>query len=363
MASFVRLQDQFLQIKEEFFRRNRIAEDYRYKENLAAIQIQSWFRGCQVRVYLRQLHRNATIIQKVWQGYTARACFRQMTAYFMMKMHFYNEMAVRIQQRWRGYYVRKYIHNYHARQQYLEGLARKNEQIRRDLEEFGELQRRAMEHSNIERDEREKQDQAQRMHYLLSTHQCPGVFNSPFRGHPHEMELRMRCIRPLLIKAVPRKKPINGDHNQSIPEASLDLCASQPLPPIPSKKPQGPFRKATEVNQQRYRPLEPTLRVATSITALEEVRKDLFCQEWTGHISAQPFQLFSNADKNRKYEGMIHTGTLYGKLDYGSKHFRETNMEILQGKVPFKTVFTTSHVFDKFGRLYSNAGKIVTVRF
>ncbi|XP_035268903.1 spermatogenesis-associated protein 17 isoform X7 [Anguilla anguilla] len=298
MASFVRLQDQFLQIKEEFFRRNRIAEDYRYKENLAAIQIQSWFRGCQVRVYLRQLHRNATIIQKVWQGYTARACFRQMvkTAYFMMKMHFYNEMAVRIQQRWRGYYVRKYIHNYHARQQYLEGLARKNEQIRRDLEEFGELQRRAMEHSNIERDEREKQDQAQRMHYLLSTHQ-------------------------------------------------------------------GPFRKATEVNQQRYRPLEPTLRVATSITALEEVRKDLFCQEWTGHISAQPFQLFSNADKNRKYEGMIHTGTLYGKLDYGSKHFRETNMEILQGKVPFKTVFTTSHVFDKFGRLYSNAGKIVTVRF
>ncbi|XP_061072041.1 spermatogenesis-associated protein 17 isoform X2 [Conger conger] len=294
MASFVRLRYQFRQIKEEFFTRNRIAEDNRYKENLAAIQIQSWFRGCQVRAYFRHLHRNATIVQRMWRGYTARACFRQMMT---------------IQQRWRGYYVRKYIHNYHARQQYLEGLARKNEQVRRDLEEFDELQRRVREHSNMERDEQEKQDQAQRMHYLLSTYQCPGVFNSPIRGQPHEMELRMRSIRPLLIKAVPQKKLLKGNHDPSIPVASLNLCATQPLPPIPSKIPQplpmggvgkkrrkgndlisqscgssamheimqlqGPFRKAAEVHQQRYRPLEPTLRVATSITALEDARKEL----------------------------------------------------------------------------------------
>ena len=52
------------------------------------------------------------------------------------------------------------------------------------------------------------------------------------------MELRMRSIRPLLIKAVPQKKLLKGNHDPSIPEASLDLCAMKPLPPIPSKIPQ-----------------------------------------------------------------------------------------------------------------------------
>lgn len=31
----------------------RIAEENRQRENAAAIKIQSWFRGCQVRAYLR----------------------------------------------------------------------------------------------------------------------------------------------------------------------------------------------------------------------------------------------------------------------------------------------------------------------
>ncbi|CAM4722302.1 unnamed protein product [Leuciscus chuanchicus] len=42
---------------------------------------------------------------------------------------------------------------------------------------------------------------------------------------------------------------------------------------------QGPFRPALEVQQQRHRPLEPSLRVATSITALEEAREELKRQE------------------------------------------------------------------------------------
>ncbi|KAI1895695.1 hypothetical protein AGOR_G00108890 [Albula goreensis] len=362
MASLVRLQNEVGKIKEEFFKRNRIAEEHRNKENFAAIKIQSWFRGCQVRAYLRHLHRNAIIIQKIWRAFTAKACFRQMlkTAYFMMKMNFFNEMAVRIQRRWRGYYVWKYVHNYHARRQYLEGLMRKNEQVRRDLEEFGELQRRAREQAVMEREERERFTQAQKMHYLLSTHQNPGVYNSPFRDRPSEMELRMRNVRPLLVKTVPQmKRSVQGQHDLSSPGASPNLCATQPLPPIPSRKPQGPFREAAEVQRQRYRPLEPTLRVATSITALEEAREDLRRKDWTGHISAQPFQPFSNVRKNRRYEGMLHTCTAYDQVAYGSKHFREENLEKLQGKAPFKTVFTTSHLFDKFGCHYSNAGKIV----
>ena len=47
--------------------------------------------------------------------------------------------SFQIQQRWRGYYVRKYIHNYHARQKYLDGLARKNEQVRYEPRHYPNL--------------------------------------------------------------------------------------------------------------------------------------------------------------------------------------------------------------------------------
>ncbi|XP_026113917.1 spermatogenesis-associated protein 17-like [Carassius auratus] len=176
MARLEKLYSQVENIKEQYFIRNRIAEENRQKENQAAVRIQSWFRGCQVREFLSHLHKKATLIQKIWRGFAARALFRQRvkTAYFIMKMNFYNKMAVKIQRRWRGYYVRKYVHNYYARKRYLEGLTRKNEHIRRDLEEFAELQRRERERITLEKEEKEKSIQAQRLHFLLSTKQVSG---------------------------------------------------------------------------------------------------------------------------------------------------------------------------------------------
>uniref|UniRef100_A0A8C2B2I7 Spermatogenesis associated 17 n=1 Tax=Cyprinus carpio TaxID=7962 RepID=A0A8C2B2I7_CYPCA len=296
-----------------------IAEENRQKENEAAVRIQSWFRGCQVRAYLSHLHKNATSIQKIWHGLTARALFRQ---------------RVKIQQRWRGYYVRKYVHDYYARKRYLEGLTRKNKHIRRDLEEVAELQWKERERITLEKQEKEKNIQAQRLHFLLSTKQCLGVFNSPFRTEPDETELRLRKVRPLLVRSAPkeRKTPnITPDLNNLMPNRER-------LPPI-HKKPQGPFRPALEVQQQRHRPLEPSLHVITSITALEEAREELKRQEWRTRL--------------------MHTSTPFEQVAFGTKHFREEHKEYLKGKKPFKTVFTTCHVFDKFGRLYSSAGNIV----
>lgn len=43
---------------------------------------------------------------------------------------------------------------------------------------------------------------------------------------------------------------------------------------------QGPFRDVGQVLQQRYRPLEPTLRVATSFTSVERAREEIKRQEW-----------------------------------------------------------------------------------
>ncbi|XP_051503098.1 spermatogenesis-associated protein 17-like [Myxocyprinus asiaticus] len=353
MARLEKLFSHLENIKEQYFLKNRIAEENRQRENEAAVKIQRRFRGCQVRAYLRHLHKNATLIQKIWRGFTARELFRQRvnTAYFIMKMNFYNKMAVKIQQRWRGYYVRKYVHNYYARKRYLEGVAKKNDLIRRDLEEFAELQKRERERIALEKEEQEKNIQAQRLHFLLSTKQCPGVFNSPFRAEPDEMELRLRRVKP-------RSAPKERKTPKMTPDLSNLMPNRERLPPI-HKKPQGPFRPALEVQQQRLRPLEPSLRVATSITALEEAREELKRQEWRTRVIDQTFLPFSNASQNKRYESLIHTITPFEQVAYGTKHFREEPKECCQGKKPFKTVFTTCHVFDKFGRLYSNAGNIV----
>ncbi|XP_010877377.2 spermatogenesis-associated protein 17 [Esox lucius] len=364
MARLVKLQNEIERIKEKYFTRNRFAEENRQRENEAAIKIQSWFRGWQVRAYLSHLHWKATIIQKIWRGFRARARFRQTVkaVYFIMKMNFYHKMSVRIQRRWRGYYVRKYVHNYYARRRYMEGLIRKNEEIRRDLVDFSEFQRREREQIAMDREEQKKTVQAQRMHFLLSTKQCPGVFNSPFKPEPDEMELRLRRTKPQPPTASPRERDSRLGNRIPSTHSSASIArahGAQPLPPIPIKKPQGPFREAAEVWAQRHRSLEPSLRVQTSITDLEEAQDQLRLEEWRNRTVDTLFQPFSKAHQNRRYERMIHTSSSFQPVPYGNKHFREERPDNLLGKKPFNRVFTTCQVFDKFGRLFSNAGKIV----
>ncbi|KAL0969314.1 hypothetical protein UPYG_G00225450 [Umbra pygmaea] len=337
MAGLVRLQNEIERIKKEYFNRNRLAENNRQVENEAAIKIQSWFRGCQVRAYLSHLQRKATIIQKTWRGFKGRADFRQMAkaAYFIMKMNFYHKMSVRIQRRWRGYYVRKRIHNYYARKRYMEGLVRKNEQIRRDLDDYSEVQRREREKQALERIEREKNLQAQRLHFLLSTKQCPGIFNSPFRPGPDEMELRLRRTKPQPSTTSPRNRTSLLGNRSPLAHTSAGVptaLGAKPLPPIPSKKPQGPFREPAEVWAQRQRCLEPSLRVQTSITDLEQAREQLYSEMWRNRVVEARFQPFSKAHQNRKYEGLVHTSSSFQTVPYGSKHFREEHPENLQGK-------------------------------
>uniref|UniRef100_A0A8C9YCX5 Spermatogenesis associated 17 n=1 Tax=Sander lucioperca TaxID=283035 RepID=A0A8C9YCX5_SANLU len=197
MAELLKIKSEVEEFKKEYFYRNSQAEENRQREYQAANRIQSWFRASKVRAYLSHLHKKAIIIQRIWRGFTARARFRQMVkaAYFIMKMNFYEEMAVRIQKRWRGFFVRKYIHNYYARKSYLEGLSRKNELVRMELAELEELQKRERDCVEMVKEQTAKVYQAHRLHHLLSTKQCPGVFNSPFRPAPHEMELLLRQVK------------------------------------------------------------------------------------------------------------------------------------------------------------------------
>eukprot|EP00074_Homo_sapiens_P061984 XP_011507496.1 spermatogenesis-associated protein 17 isoform X3 [Homo sapiens] len=173
MATLARLQARSSTVGNQYYFRNSVVDPFRKKENDAAVKIQSWFRGCQVRAYIRHLNRIVTIIQKWWRSFLGRKQY-QLTvqvAYYTMMMNLYNAMAVRIQRRWRGYRVRKYLFNYYYLKEYLKVVSETNDAIRKALEEFAEMKEREEKKANLEREEKKRDYQARKMHYLLSTKQ------------------------------------------------------------------------------------------------------------------------------------------------------------------------------------------------
>ncbi|XP_011784899.1 PREDICTED: spermatogenesis-associated protein 17 [Colobus angolensis palliatus] len=173
MATLARLQARSSTVGNQYYFRNSVVDPFRIKENDAAVKIQSWFRGCQVRAYIRHLNRIVTIIQKWWRSFLGRKRY-QLTvqvAYYTMMMNLYNAMAVRIQRRWRGYRVRKYLFNYYYLKEYLRVVSETNDAIRKALEEFAEMKEREEKKANLEREEKKRDYQARKMHYLLSTKQ------------------------------------------------------------------------------------------------------------------------------------------------------------------------------------------------
>ncbi|XP_025944636.1 spermatogenesis-associated protein 17 [Apteryx rowi] len=362
MATLARLQARLPGLREECFRRNRSVDEHRKKEYKAAVKIQSWFRGCRVRAYIRYLNNIIIIIQKWWRGYQGRRYFRKMveTAYFIMKMNFYNEMAVRIQKRWRGYYDRKYTHNYYALKKYLEAISVNNEIVRKELNEYAEMKEKEKKKKDLEKKEKEKEHQARKMHYLLSTEQIAGIYNSPFSKSPDPMELLLRKSKPLSHSQQPAKNHLICELcDWSNCTRSPTFPAAQPLPPIGRQKPQGPFRDTAEVLRQRYKPLEPTLRVAASINSLEKAREEIKREEWRNRVHDNEFLPFSSYHKNEKYDPSIHRSGKYGQETYGVKHFREVQPKKWIADKDFQTVLPSIVLFERFGKTYSRTGQIV----
>ncbi|XP_066451175.1 spermatogenesis-associated protein 17 isoform X2 [Eleutherodactylus coqui] len=340
MATLGKLLSRPGELTAECFLHCREAEENRLREYNAAVAIQSWFRGCRVRAYLRYLNRMVTVIQTWWRGYQARKYFRS---------------KVKIQKRWRGYYIRKYVHNYYALKKYLEGVAIKNNLVRKELEEYAEMRNKEKVRRAAEDAERAKERGARRMHYLLSTEQIAGVFNSPYRPYPDEMEFRLKRAKPLSHREHPREDSDGHYADWSDCRHPYSFPMTQPLPPIGLKKPQGPFRDPAEVFQQRYKPLEPTLRVATPFTSLEEAREELQRQEWRKGFQEERFAPFSSFHKNKPYKPLLHTSTEY-KL---TAHFRYEDQVKWISRKDFQTIFTPIPLFDKYGRTYSKAGQAV----
>ncbi|XP_055000625.1 spermatogenesis-associated protein 17 isoform X1 [Sorex araneus] len=360
MATLALLQARSKVLGQHYYYKNSVVDGFRKKENDAAVTIQSWFKGCRVRAYIRYLHKMVTIIQKWWRGYLSRQAYqiKVKEACYTMKMNLYNAMAVKIQRQWRGYKIRKYCFNYFYLKEYLRAVSETNEAIREALEEFAEMKEREDKKARLEREEKRQAYLARKMHYLLSTHQIPGVYNSPFRSEPDPWELRLQKAKPL---SHPQRQevPTLGLNDWLACTSTRSFPRSHVLPPINRKKCQGPFRNITEVLQQRYKPLQPTLQEAEPFNDLKEARKELRKLESSRNVQEQAFLPFSNYHKNEKYLPMIHTSSKYGPDSYGSKKFRDENPDKWVCSKDFQTVLQSFELFSNFGKLYSRAGSII----
>lgn len=362
MATLARLQTRSSFLETQYYHRNRVVDEFRKKENDAAVKIQSWFRGCRVRAYIRHLNRVVTIMQKWWRSYIGRKQYQLIVqiACYTMKMNHYNAMAVRIQRRWRGFRIRKYCFNYYYLKEYLRAVSETNDAIREALEEFAEMKESEERKASLEREEKQREMQARKMHYLLSTKQVPGIYNSPFRKDPDPWELRLQKAKPL----TPPKHAVKQRYSTSPTDwlactSARSFPRSGSLPPIDRKRCQGPFRDIHEVLEQRYKPLEPTLRVAEPINHLKMAREELKQEQRMRNVIDKMFLPFSSYHKKEKYVPLIHSSSKYSPDSYGHKHFRSEDPRKWVCDKDFQTVLPSFELFCKFGKSYSKAGHIV----
>ncbi|XP_023422765.1 spermatogenesis-associated protein 17 isoform X2 [Cavia porcellus] len=345
MATLARLQARSGFIENQYYFRNSVVDELRNKEHYAAVKIQSWFRGCRVRAYIRYLNRVAIIIQKWWRGYLSRKVYR---------------LTVEIQKRWRGYKVRKYCFNYFCFKEYLRAVSEANDTIREVLQEFAEIQESEEKKAELERKEQKREMEARKMHYLLSTKQISGIYNSPFRREPDPRELQLRKAKPLAPqRRRVMQKPSVGLTDWLACTSARSFPRSDILPPINRKPCQGPFRNINEVLEQRYKPLEPTLRATHSVDGLQQARKELRKQEWVHNISDKMFLPFSSHHKKEEYIPSVFSTSKYDPSSCRKQDFRSENPQKWICDKDFQTVFSSFDLFSKYGKSYSKAGEIV----
>jgi len=335
----------------------RAIEETRIRENEAVIKIQSWFRSQQIQAFLRFLHQSAGLIQKTYRGYAGRRVFREKVQNELnnIRQAYYDQMTTKIQSRWRGFYVRKYKFDFYARKRYLNALLIKNESVREHLNKVKIEKEKELENQLADKELAATLYENRKNHYLLSTQVSRGIYNSPSKPRP-DKEVALRQSVPLsqtereLLKQ--QKEECFLITATGIPKANVMSKKNFTLPPLTTKKKlQGPFREPVKVQQQRFKELQPTLRVATQFKSVDSARTLLRQDEWTKRVIDQSF--LPATKRNESYISSLHTTSSFRRLKYGNEHFREVSpVKQMHHPKDFQRHVSPIPVFDQLGKTY-----------
>lgn len=306
------------------------------------------------------MNQNAVTIQRRWRGYLGRAKYRIHLRVLVreMEVNHYNKLATLIQKVWRGWYCRKYILNFYFRKRYLDNLQIQNENVRQSVNEYWS-EKEKQTRLRIEKEIQELRElQAMKEHFLLSTTITPGVLKTSPLPDVRERENLMRSLTPKLAQEWREM----GHH--IIPESPycitpgspfyVDICKQNcPLPPVFANKLQGPFEAPEKVYYQRFKPLEPTVRVATSFTTEEDAIRTEKRLDWLQQVSEKTFQPVRRRTP-LAYTPCLHTTSIFGDIPHGSKHFRDPpEPSKIVATERFQPVVPPIPLFEKLGKTYT----------
>ena len=129
-------------VREIYYLRANQCEKNWARDNAAALKIQSKFKMYIKRKEFLRKKAAAITIQTHFRSYYARKSFklkrRQDTNNKCLT--YFDHQATLIQKVFRGYFVRKLIHNFYMRKQELKALEEKNNHFKEELEEYGKVQ-------------------------------------------------------------------------------------------------------------------------------------------------------------------------------------------------------------------------------
>lgn len=214
------------------------AEVTRDDEHFSATRIQRLYRGEHVRQTVRAWRAACVVIARVHRGHTGRgrACRAAADKSAFEELAVFQYHAVHAQRAFRGYYSRRYRHDYNARKAYILSVVEKGEQLRARLQEHLRAQRDGAARAMKGDAEQEFAEVTANLHHLVSTKNIPGVYNSPYMqdnlpaalGRPIEDHLRASTKELLRSKQ-------HAAASAARYQMSADLNGALKVPVVPTK--------------------------------------------------------------------------------------------------------------------------------
>mmetsp|Transcript_49811 Transcript_49811/g.85659 ORF Transcript_49811/g.85659 Transcript_49811/m.85659 type:complete len:259 (+) Transcript_49811:128-904(+) len=186
MSLFQGLWSSRSKIIEEFEALKRDAEENAFAELQSVVRIQRLFRGQKVRAKLSAMKAGEMMIARVFRGHLGRkeARARQHATEVAQEIAIFHYHASIIQRTFRGFYSRRYRHDFSARKKYIADIVGKGETLRARLDEALVEQQMREADEAAQREAAEFQKVTQNLHHLVSTRAQPGVFAPPFDAAP-----------------------------------------------------------------------------------------------------------------------------------------------------------------------------------
>jgi len=195
-------------------------------ERTSAQKIQQVFRGQKVRAWITTQRSAASFIQRIFRGHMGRRTSSKENRGKMRRerMAVFHYHALLVQKYFRGFYSRRYYHDFFARKAYIQSVVVKSNALRKKLAAQLEQQRREEEDKKAAENHEEFKKVTQNLHHLVSTAATPGIYKSPYMqnqiptafGIPIEEHLcrgvkdilRTKQLKQSAIKTAVYSKPV-----------------------------------------------------------------------------------------------------------------------------------------------------------